>query len=296
MDDPEIEEEEPSVGLFGPEARMRIKHEVLAALVVALGRLDLPAADGGPEETPATGGQNTDERRLWLEAQTGDGVQVVSPDGLNNLENGVTTSTDLEASSSNVIIKEDTVNPYFPIVPSSFSTPSSTSSTPSTSNSAHSSSGASPTVPPAGVSASSPLQPSHYGVSQNTPHFPPSPSPDSDATICLQVPSSPVRDDSTSVSSSSSSTTSEQVNSQFDQIPTFLLPRRLSRPKGPLAYQLNLGNMIHEEGEDIYYDEQATNGRWSTMRLVASVAANGKPLHHLLLYTLLNTELQGRRI
>jgi len=38
---------------------------------------------------------------------------------------------------------------------------------------------------------------------------------------------------------------------------------------------MNLGNIIHEEQEDVYYDEQATNGRWSAMRLIAAVAANG---------------------
>jgi serine/threonine-protein phosphatase 4 regulatory subunit 1 len=34
--------------------------------------------------------------------------------------------------------------------------------------------------------------------------------------------------------------------------------------------------MIHEEEENIFYDEQVTNGRWSTMRLVAAVASNGE--------------------
>ncbi|KXN85478.1 Serine/threonine-protein phosphatase 2A 65 kDa regulatory subunit A beta isoform [Leucoagaricus sp. SymC.cos] len=168
MDDPEIQEEEPEIGLFGPVERTKIKQEILAAIVVALGRLDLRWEDEGSEKPLANTGHNVDKRR-------------------------------------------------------SFSTPSSTSSTPSTSNSAHSSSGSSPTVPPAGVSSSSPVEPS--------------PSPDRAA---LKDPSH------------------HQPSSH-----------------GSDAYQLNLGNMMHEEDEDIYYDEQATNGRWSTMRLIAAVAANG---------------------
>lgn len=279
MDDPEIEEEEPQVGLFGPTERTKVKHEILAAIVVALGRLDSFWQDGDPVETPATGGQNVDERRFWLEAQTGDGVQVVSPDGLSNDENGVTTSTDLEASSSNVIIKDDTVNPYFPIVPSSFSTPSSTSSTPSTGNSANSSSGSSPTVPPAGVSASSPADSSLSSDSaavEDPAQHRSSSSHNSGTTIRLQVPSLPMRSDITRAGNANSPpSTSQQISPQFDQTPTFLQDRRSCRPKGPLAYQLNLGNMVHEEDEDIYYDEQATNGRWSSMRLIASIAANG---------------------
>ena len=270
MDDPEIEEEEPELGLFGPDERASIKHEILAAIVIALGRLDHLSQDGALEDTPAMGGRHVEERRLWLQSQSGDGVQVVSPDGSKNVENGVTTLTDLEASSSNIIIKEATINSYFPIVPSLYSTPSSTSSTSSSSNS---SSGSSPSAPPAGVSPSPPLAaPGNSTLHQSSTCA-------SDDTLCLQVPSSidhqqraPIFD---------SSTMSLQAPPfEYDQIPSFL-QREKSRPReSPLTYSLNPGNMMHDE--DNFYDEQVTSGRWSTMRLIAAVASNGKSLHHLI--------------
>lgn len=271
MDDPEVEEEELEVGIFGPEERTRVKHEILAAIVVALGRLDSLCEEGdAPDGSMARAGQSVDDRRSLLEAQSGDGVQVVSPDELSH-ENGVTTSTDLEASPSNVIIKEDTVNPYFPIVPSAFSTPSSTSSTPSTSNSTSSSSGSSPTVPATGVSSSSPLEGSSGSTTGVPSHSRSPPSQTSENTLRLQEPSGPLQDANVLES------TSQRASSESSCVPAFLQPRRLCRPKGPLAYQLNLGNMIHEEEEDVYYDEQATNGRWSTMRLVAAIVTSGEP-------------------
>lgn len=277
MDDPEIEEEEPEVGLFGPEERTRVKHEILAAIVVALGRLDLLWEDGlATEGVVATAGHSVDQRRSWLEAQSGDGVQVVSPDEMNSDENGVMTSNDLEASTSNVIFKEDTVNPYFPIVPSTFSAPSSTSSTPSTGNSTNSSSGSSPTAPVVGVSS---LDASHAG-SVPTSNGP------AEVLSGSNSSSSHASEDTNGTAQGASRTlqvdaspptlASPQVLPESYQLPAFLQPRRLRRSNGPLAYQLNLGNLIHEEEEDVYYDEQATNGRWSTMRLVAAIATNGK--------------------
>ncbi|KAF9453236.1 ARM repeat-containing protein [Macrolepiota fuliginosa MF-IS2] len=279
MDDPEIEEEEPDVGLFGPEERTQVKQEILAGIVIALGRLDSLWDEDLTEGAVATTGQSADERRLWLEeAQEGDGVQVVSPDELRlgNDGNSVTTSNDLEASPSNVIIlKEDTVNPYFPILSNSFSTPSSTSSTPSTGNSANSSSGSSPTAPVVGVSSLSTSPAGHLPSSDSTPevlsHSNSSSSHASEGTVrTAQESSQTLR---TNVGPPISA--SPQPPSESYQLPAFLQRQRLRASKGPLAYQLNLGNMIHEEEEDIYYDEQATNGRWSTMRLVAAVATGG---------------------
>lgn len=271
MDDPEIEEEEPELGLFGPDERAYIKHEILAAIVIALGRLDHMSQDGALADMPAMGGRHVEERRLWLQSQSGDGVQVVSPDGSKNVENGVTTLTDLEASSSNIIIKEATVNSYFPIVPSLYSTPSSTSSTSSSSNS---SSGSSPTAPPVGVSPSLPLAAPENSILHQSSTCA------SDDTICLQVPS-PI-DHQQRAPTSDSSTTSLQVSPlEYDQVPLFL-QREKSRPReSPLTYSLHSERMMLDEND--FYEEQVTSGRWSTMRLIAAVASNGKPLHYLVL-------------
>jgi len=273
IDDPEIEEEEPELGYFGPDERACIKHEILAAIVIALGRLDHLSQDGGPEDMPAIGGPRVEERRLWLQSQSGDGVQVVLPDGSKNVENGVTTLTDLEASSSNITIKEATINSYFPIVPSLYSTPSSTSSTSSSSNS---SSGSSPTAPPVAVSPSSPLAaPENSILHQSSPCA-------SDDTVCLQVPST--IDHQQCTPTSDSSTMSPQASPlEYDQIPSFL-QREKSRPReSPLTYSLSPGPTEH--GENSFYDEQVTSGRWSTMRLIAAVASNGKLLHHLVSFS-----------
>ncbi len=266
MDDPEIEEEEPEIGFFGPEERALVKHEILAALVIALGRLDTLWEEGlQSEELIAASGQNVDERRSWLEAQSGDGVQVVSPGESCNDEDGVTPSADLEASTSNVIIKEDSVNPYFPIVPTSFSVPSSTSSSPSTGNSSNSSFGSSPKVPAIHASSrdSSPAEPL----------------PVSDLPVVLSQSDSSSSDNSRGTlrnTEAPSSPMDQTASAETPQVPEFLHPRKLCRPKSLLAYQMNLGNIIHEEQEDVYYDEQVTNGRWSAMRLIAAVAANGE--------------------
>lgn len=278
LDDPEIEEEEPELGLFGPEERTYIKHEILAAIVIALGRLDHLSLDGGPDMTPATGEHSVEERRLWLQAQSGDGVQVVSSDGSRNVENGVTPLTDLEASSSNVMTKEATVNPYFPMVSSSYSTPSSTSSTSSSSNSATSSSGSSPTVPPADVSPSS----LSTGPGNSVLHQSSSPR-GSDDTVCPQVP---IQADSQQRASTTSSVTTcpQAFSSQYDQIPPYLQFENVRPRESPLTYSLNLGRMMREG--NVLYDEQITNGRWSTMRLVAAVVSNGKLWYRLLLFNM----------
>jgi len=264
MDDPEIEEEEPELGLFGPRERAYIKHEILAAIVIALGRLDRFTQDGGSEDIPAVAGCHVEERRLWLQSQSGDGVQVVSSDGSKNAENGVTTLTDLEASSSNIINKDDTINSYFPIVPSLYSTPSSTSSTSSSSNS---SSGSSPTAPPVGVSPSSSLAaPENSFLHQSSPCA-------SDDTICLQVPS-PIDHQQCAPTSNALTTSLQTSPLEDDQIPLFL-QREKTRPReSPLTYSLNPGYMMCDENNS--YNEQATSGRWSTMRLIAAVATNGR--------------------
>lgn len=266
MDDPEVEEEEPEVGLFGPEERTLVKHEILAALVIALGRLDTLWEEGlQSDDVTMTPGQNIDERRSWLEAQNGDGVQVVSPGGLGNEEVGVTPSVDLEASTSNVIIKEDTVNPYFPIVPSSYSAPSSTSSSPSTGNSSNSSFGSSPQT--SGINASS------RGASPAELL----PAPDLPEVLShSDSSSSHTSRGAQRITEATVSSMEQAASAEIPQVPEFLHPRKLCRPKSLLAYQIGQGNATQEDQEGGYYDEQVINGRWSTIRLIAAVAANGE--------------------
>lgn len=263
MDDPEPQEEELHVGVFGPEERTRVKHEIFAAIIVALGRLDSLWQNNGncDQDGLVTAGSKVDERRTLLQAQNGDTVRVISPDDPIH-ENGDTTSTVLDASSANVITKEDVVNPYFPIVPTAFSTPSSTPSASSTS----SSSGSSPRVLVTGVSSSPSFNRTGTETGTPSPHH------------SCSMHTSPDEDPRQATYDTNLSAPTLQSPSSQYALPAFLRPRRLSQPKGPLAYQLNLGNMIHEEEEDIFYDEQVTNGRWSTMRLIAAVASNGESL------------------
>lgn len=232
----EAEEEEHPIGLFGRDGRKLFRDEILHQVVIGIGKLDAPDEYEGQEEVHEELNDPELEQHV---PQTGLGE---SPSRIN-----------------------DTVNPYFPIIPSSqpdaavaqaststYTPPPSTSFEPAAAT-------ATPSVT-AGMAASL-----HVSFAQ----LPVAPSP----MATYQV------EDHTTVTPawlSSASHLSPPVTSD-PPIPRQSNPYHLDNTgQHDIYYTENAGDMDAEdnfEGED---DEQAAVGRLSSMSLMAAVTASGR--------------------
>ncbi|KAJ7098025.1 armadillo-type protein [Mycena belliarum] len=261
--DSECEGEEDSaddfpIGLFGPEERLMFEQELLQQVVIGMGRLDVDADD---DVDLFTASQEHEEDN-WGRLSSQGSVQVASIDEDVSGEARVVPSKEPEKQDS-VLPASETVNPYFPVLPSYIvSSPgSSNSSTPSATTGSSSSS--SPSVVPETTAAASTL-------TSSSPDFPlTNPKPRSETG---QRPSDASISQTSNIPSPRSSPQAETPTSTLAPSPTSSR-RHLFQLSGGSS---DAGTDDHEtEGTDDGDGDQASVGRLSSMSLMAAVAASG---------------------
>ncbi|KAJ7470660.1 armadillo-type protein [Mycena latifolia] len=242
------EEEDPTddipIGLFGPEERLMFEQELLQQVVIGMGRLDVDAEDDVDLFENDVSQEHAEDN--WTR-QSGQGaVQVANVD------------EHIDAT--------ETVNPYFPVLPS-YSIPSPGSSTSSTPSSAtdSSSSSSSPSI-----------------TLENNAALPSNSSGAMDFSLTNLAPRSKIGQSPLGHELSatrSSNVSSPQGSPLGEHPPTSTAPSPTSPRRN--SFQMSGASSdagTDEQGTDATDDgdgDQASVGRLSSMSLMAAVAANG---------------------
>ncbi|KAF9001864.1 armadillo-type protein [Cyathus striatus] len=308
--DSDDSDDELPVGLFKREERAMFQQEILQQVIIGMGRLDVDVEMDIQMEGSYL--NNDYGYESWDELQSSENdVEVVAPGEQGNGEEGVSSPRELKMERQ-IDMKEKergSINPYFPVLPASFttsppsgsasSTPPSTNSTPSTYSSSGSSPAASvtnrfsPIQETPAIPHSRPLvSPSLASTSRMSSDVPEPVLPSSkrstpSATNALH-PEPSLSDNLTSANIAKNEETLQ--HSMGDRWAMGTDPNRLSPPLSPPAavspgagpthpgflpreeYPYNGSDMYETENGD---DEQAAVGRLSSMSLMAAVAASG---------------------
>lgn len=286
------EETDLAVGLFGPEERAMLKHELLHQVVIGIGRLDV---DGLPDEADTRVSHGNSSIDSASQQARGPAIEVVSPDEQGDEERVSTpdmagTPEREEASGKQATIEN--INPYFPVLPTPYFDPSPTSSnasTPSTDTTGSSRTSSSPSnTPPILETTPSEETPEVF----YTPSFEVPSTPEASASRRHQDVSlgsySSMSSEATQTSGPSRDISSNDwapsprsvsTVSQAPRSPSALAPSPPPSTSGRSVFSVgdsdSQGNSsVIDEDED----SQASLGRHASMSLIAAVTARGKYL------------------
>ncbi|KAJ7710018.1 armadillo-type protein [Mycena rosella] len=264
--DSDSEEEEEAledipVGLFGPEERLMFEQELLQQVVIGMGRLDVDAEDDVEMFESHTGQGHADDN--WTRHSGQGAIQVASVDEQVHGEDAVVSPQEPEKPEG-VLPVTETVNPYFPVLPS-YSIPSPGSSNSSTPSSATdtSSSSSSPSIAPETLNAagSAPSLISSYAMDFSLMNLASQP----------EIVQPPLGDE---VSATRTSNLPSAQRSPSTESPASSPQRNMFQMSSGASSDAG----TDENGADGTYDgegDQASVGRLSSMSLMAAVAANG---------------------